>query len=233
MGKSLIQQRRGKGSIFKSLKHQFKGSAKHVGLNDVQVGIVTGITTSKIHSAPLLQVKFGNEEKLIIAPEGVAVGDIMRYDSNEVKIGNTMALKEIPEGTFIYNIEGNIGDGGKFVRASGNFAKIAQKTQEGVSVILPSKKIKIFNQMCRATIGIAAGGGRTEKPLYKAGNKFYLMKARHKNYPHVCGISMNSVNHPFGGKGSHTKGRPGQCSRNTPPGRKVGKIAPSRTGYKR
>ena len=67
----------------------------------------------------------------------------------------------------------------------------------------------------------------------KAGNRFKLMKAKHKVYPKVCGISMNAVNHPFGGKSSKIKGRPLQCSRNAPPGRKVGKIAPKRTGMKR
>ena len=59
------------------------------------------------------------------------------------------------------------------------------------------------------------------------------MKAHHKNYPKVSGISMNAVAHPFGGKSSHIKGRPLQVSRHAPPGRKVGKIAPKRTGMKR
>ena len=59
------------------------------------------------------------------------------------------------------------------------------------------------------------------------------MKARNKLYPRVSGVSMNSVDHPFGGSSSHTKGRPTQASRNAPPGRKVGKIAPKRTGRKK
>jgi large subunit ribosomal protein L2 len=59
------------------------------------------------------------------------------------------------------------------------------------------------------------------------------MRAKNKLYPKVCGISMNAVDHPFGGKCSHIKGRPTQSSRHAPPGRKVGKIAPRRTGKKR
>ena len=79
-------------------------------------------------------------------------------------------------------------------------------------------------------IGTIAGGGRTEKPFLKAGTRHFRMKAKNKFYPIVSGISMNAVAHPFGGKGSHTKGRPTQASRNAPPGRKVGSIAPRRTG---
>jgi len=58
------------------------------------------------------------------------------------------------------------------------------------------------------------------------------MRARNKLYPTVSGVSMNAVSHPFGGTSSHLKGRPTQAPRNAPPGRKVGKIAPKRTGRK-
>jgi large subunit ribosomal protein L2 len=233
MGKSLIQQRRGKGSIFESLKHQFKGSAKHAPLNCEKSGVVSDFIRNKINSAPLMQVNFGGSEQLLIAPEGVCVGDVIDYAGSELKPGNCMALKDIPEGTFVFNIEQSAGDGGKFVRAGGSFAKVAQKTQLGVEVILPSKKIKVFNPECRASIGVIAGGGRTAKPLMKAGNSFFRMRARHKNFPKVRGLAMNSVNHPFGGKCSKTKGKASCVSRNAPPGRKVGKIAPSRTGRRR
>jgi len=233
MGKSLIQQRRGKGSIFRSLRHQFKGSAKHVKVNNNQVGVIRDIITSKIHSAPLLKVRYGVEEVLMISPEGVRVGDTVDNFSKEIKPGNTMALSDIPEGTLVHNIENIFGDGGKFVRSSGNSARVLQKTPKGVIVVMPSKKNKIFNSGCRATVGVVAGGGRKEKPFMKAGNKYKLHKAKHLQYPKVCGISMNSVNHPHGGKCSHVKGRPTQVSRNTSPGRKVGKIAPKRTGMKR
>ena len=39
-------------------------------------------------------------------------------------VGNTLPLGNIPEGTQIYNIENSPGDGGKFCRSSGAFAKI-------------------------------------------------------------------------------------------------------------
>jgi len=52
-------------------------------------------------------------------------------------------------------------------------------------------------------------------------------------WPKVGGTAQNSVDHPFGGKSTKSKGRPTQCGRNDPPGRKVGKVAPRRTGMKR
>ena len=144
-----------------------------------------------------------------------------------------LPLKSIPEGTLIYNIESNPGDGGKFVRASGAFAKIITKTEDGIVVELPSSKRRTFLPECRAIIGVIAGSGRTEKPFLKAGTKFFAMRAKNKFWPRVSGTSMNSVSHPFGGKSSHAKGIPTQASRNAPPGRKVGKIAPKRTGRRK
>jgi len=133
----------------------------------------------------------------------------------------------------IYNIEALPRDGGKFVRASGVFAKIITKMQNKIVVELPSAKRRLFLPDCRATIGVIAGSGRKDKPFLKAGKRYYAMKAKNKLWPQVSGTSMNSVDHPFGGSSSSVKGGPTQASRNAPPGRKVGKIAPKRTGRKR
>ena len=151
----------------------------------------------------------------------------------EVKKGNVMPLRNIPEGIAIYNIESFPGDGGKFVRASGGFAKIITKMQNKIVVELPSAKRRLFLPECRATIGIIAGSGRKEKPFLKAGKRYYAMRAKNKLWPQVSGTSMNAVDHPFGGSSSAVKGGSTQAPRNAPPGRKVGKIAPKRTGKKR
>ena len=171
------------------------------------------------------------EEILIQAPEGIKVGDSISNGENaEIKTGNVLPLKNIPEGVAIYNIESSPGDGGKFARSSGAFARIITKMKDNIMVLLPSSKRKVFRPECRATIGVVAGSGRLEKPFLKAGTRYHRMEARNKLYPSVSGTSMNAVCHPFGGSSSHTKGRPTQSSRNAPPGRKVGSIAPRRTG---
>tara|TARA_Y100000310_G_scaffold278642_1_gene297195 strand:+ start:17291 stop:17830 length:540 start_codon:yes stop_codon:yes gene_type:complete len=167
------------------------------------------------------------------APFGIKVGDEITVGGTELKPGNVLKLEEIPEGTLIHNIELRPGDGGKLVRTSGSSAKVVAKTETQVRVLLPSKKEKIFKPGCRAAIGVLAGSGRTDKPFLKAGTRMKKMRARNKLYPKVCGISMNAVDHPFGGKCSHIKGRPTLSPRNAPPGRKVGKIAPRRTGKKK
>lgn len=233
MGKNLIQQRRGKGSIFKAPKHRAKGIVRLAPVKSAETGVVRDIITTVYHSAPLLVVHFGTEKRLMLAPEGVCVGDTVSSSATEIRSGNTFKLKDLPEGTLVHNIEAVFGDGGKFIRSSGVFGRIAQKTAKGISVVMPSGGNKIFKEECRATVGVLAAGGRLDKPFMKAGNKFKAMKAKGHKYPKVCGISMNAVAHPFGSKCSHIKGRPTQSSRHAPPGRKVGKIAPSRTGYKR
>jgi len=237
MGKNLIQQRRGKGSpTFRAPSFRYEGKVCLNKLTKETVkGIILDIIKCSGHSAPLMQVKYeNNEESLLIAPEGVRVGDpVISGSESPATNGNVSTLRNIPEGTPVYNIESRPGDGGKFVRTSGTCARIVGKTNAGVIIKLPSNKQRIFDPECRACIGVIAGGGRLEKPFLKAGNKYYAKKAKNKMYPAVSGLSMNAVAHPFGGKGSHTKGRPTQASRNAPPGRKVGSIAPKRTGYKR
>lgn len=235
MGKNLIQQKRGKGSPrYRAPSFRYKGKANFVRYDEGKIvnADVVGIMHSSGHSAPLIELKYSNGETgLLQAPEGIRLGDKVEMGNIvEMKTGNIMPLKSIPEGTSIYNIEANPGDGGRFVRASGAFAKIITKTSEGIVVELPSSKRRTFLPECKAAIGVVAGSGRTEKPFLKAGNKFYSMKAKNKLWPIVSGTSMNSVNHPFGGSSSHAKGIPTQASRNAPPGRKVGKIAPKRTG---
>ncbi len=233
MGKRLIQQRRGRGTRrYVSPSHRFKGAAKHPTTNGEAV--IVDILNCPGHSAPLMAVENEQGEfALTIAPLGVKVGDALGQTKDVFAPGSVATLADLPEGTLIYNVEAKPGDGGKFVRSSGAFARVLSKTDKHVRVELPSKKKKLFSLGCRAAVGVVAGGGRCEKPILKAGTAYYKNKARNKLYPRVSGVAMNSVDHPFGGSSSGHKGRPTQSRRSAPPGRKVGKIAPRRTGRKR
>ena len=232
MGKRLIQQRRGRGThTYRAPSFRYKGEVK-MPLQPVQ-GTVVDLVHCQGHSAPLMEISYHDGQKgLTVAPQGICVGAEISVGGDVVQDGNFLSLRNIPEGTFVHNMELRPGDGGKLVRSSGSFAKILAKSDEGVLVMLPSRKEKMFSPDCRAAIGLVAGGGRPEKPFLKAGTHYKRMRARNKLYPKVCGISMNAVDHPFGGKCSHIKGRPTQSPRSAPPGRKVGKIAPRRTGRK-
>ena len=235
MGKNLIQQKRGKGSPrYKAPSFRYKGKTRYTvfGQTNTVKAYIKDIVHCSGHSAPLMELVYANKDKeLLQAPEGVRVGDVIEIGANAgLKAGNVLMLRQIPEGTSIFNIEAHPGDGGKFARASGASAKVITKTEDEAVVLLPSDKRKAFLLECKATIGVAAGSGRVEKPFLKAGAKYFAMRAKNKLWPKVSGTSMNAVNHPFGGRSSHAKGIPTQSSRGAPPGAKVGKIAPKRTG---
>ena len=232
MPKRIIQQARGKGSTtYRAPSFKYKGASQHLGVGKHLSGKVTDIIHCRGHSAPLISVQFENKENgLMVAPESIKIGDVIKYGSQEISNGNCLKLKDLAEGTVIFNIESCPGDGGKLVRAGGTFAKVMANLNDHVVVVLPSKKQKSFSPECRASIGIAAGGGRLEKPLLKAGKKFYKMKAKNKLWPNTSSCSMNAVDHPYGGSSSSRKGRPTIAPRFAPPGRNVGMLKPRKSG---
>lgn len=219
---------------FRSPSHRFKAAVSLPKLrSDAIKGTIIDLIICPGHSSPLAVVKYEDGETVhMIAPEGVCVNQQVANGSSDLNAGDCVALKHIPEGTYIYNIESQPGDGGKFVRTTGIAARVVAKYQNQISVLLPSKKERMFHPECRANIGVIAGSGRTEKPLVKAGRMYHKMHARNRNYPNVCGTSMNAVDHPYGTSRSSKKGRPTIARRNAPPGAKVGKIRPRRTGRK-
>ncbi len=234
MGKNLIQQARGKGGP-RYRAPSFKYKAKVEYPREANKGTIVDFVKCRGHSSPLAKIKYENgEETFVVAAEGIRVGDTVKIGTRAPKEnGNTLFLEDVPVGTSIFNIESNPGDGGKFVRSGGCFAKIVGKRKGEIEVLLPSKKKKIFNPKCRATVGVIAGSGRKDKPFMKAGKRHYKMKAKNKLYPQTSGQAMNAVDHPYGTSRSSKKGRPTIARRNAPPGAKVGKIRPRRTGKKR
>jgi len=235
MGKRIISQRRGRGtSTYRSHSFKAKAPVKYPSINTVKKGIVVDLIHCPGHSAPLAKVKFEDGQKgHLFAFEGMSVGTEFNLDEGEAVKGNILPLNKVPAGSFVFNIEARPGDGGKFVRSSGSFAKVVSKLEGKVVLLMPSKKQKIFDENCRVTLGVVAGGGRLEKPILKGGKKHYAMRARGRLYPHVSAVAMNAGEHPFGsGRGRHI-GKTKAAPRFAPPGRKVGQIAPKRTGRKR
>ena len=235
MGRRIQGQRRGRGSpTFRAPSHRYKADLEHKKSEeqDTISGEIVGIEHDPARSAPLADVEFDDgDRRLVLAPEGITVGDTLQVGvSAEIKPGNTLPLAEIPEGVPICNVESQVGDGGKFARASGVSAQLMSHDRNVAVVQLPSGEVRRLPPECRATIGVVAGGGRTEKPFVKAGNKHHKMKARGTKYPRVRGVAMNAIDHPFGGGGRQHPGQPKSVSRDAPPGRKVGDIASKRTG---
>jgi len=236
MGKRLIQQRRGRTNTkFNSPSHRFKGEIKYDHKNGLTEGTVIDIIHDPGRTAPLAVVRLiDNNTTMIIAPEGIQVGDDIKFtdDNKEIGVGNVLPVGRIPEGAPVYNVELKPGDGGKLVRAGGSYAQVVSHEQEKTVIQLPSGAFKTLQSDCKATIGVVAGGGRNDKPFLKAGKKHYAFRTRGKQYPVVRGVAMCAVSHPHGGGGHQHVGKPSTVKKGASPGRKVGSIAAKRTGRK-
>ena len=237
MGRRILVQRRGKGTQnFRSPKHRKRGAVKYIPNNytDVLNFKVIEFIHEGGRGTPLARIEFDDKKRsLWLPPEGVFLKDTFQIGSTtDIKVGNTMEVQNIPEGSLIYNVEILPGDGGKLCRAGGTTATLMTRTESGVQIIFPSGKKKIVHNRSRATIGVVAGGGRTTKPYLKAGNKYHQMRCKATNWPVITSSGMNACSHPFGGGRKKMSGRPTTTSRNAPPGRKVGMIAARQSGRK-
>jgi len=238
MGKRILAQRKGRGTLtWRSPSHRHVGSPKYRSFKEEETQFkfkVIEFVHSPGRGAPLAKIKFNDDKKgLWIPPEGIFEGEefVQAKGGLPIEVGNILPLKEIPLGTLVFNIEATPQDGGKFARASGVAATVTNKSGNKVEVLFRSKKRRWFNDKCLCTIGVVAGGGRTDKPFVKAGNKFYYVQSKAKKWPVVRGVTMNACSHPYGGGAKQSPHKPTTTSRNAPPGRKVGQIAARRTGH--
>jgi len=126
--------------------------------------------------------------------------------------GNVLPINKIPEGTLVCNVESSYANKVYLSRASGCYATIIGHSEDGLKtrVRLPSGARKTLCGDARAMIGIVAGGGRTEKPILKAGISYYKHKVRRSCWPKISCVNMNPVDHPHGG-GNHTHIGHGSC----------------------
>jgi len=226
MGKRLIPQRRARGG-----SHYRSPSHRHV--DDIRIphyeaqGTIKDLIQAPGRTCPLAVIDFEGKKSYQLAVEGTRVGQKIDLGGTEVRVGNILALANIPEGTLVNNVEGQPGDGGKFVKTAGASALVVSRGKV-VVLTMPSGELKEFNPACRAAIGVVAGGGRIDKPLGKAGKNFHTLRSRSVANKKTKGVAMNAVDHPNGG-GSHPHvGGPNCHGRNAPPGQKAGFIAPKK-----
>lgn len=230
MGKRIIQQARGHGSLtYRVRRRAYRYRLGYPALSGV--GSVIELLQSPGHSAPLAKILIQDRVFYNPACQGVSVGDEITLGQG-AKLGDIAPLSLLPTGSQVYNIEVSPGDGGKLVRSAGTSALITKKIGEKVYLLMPSKKEIAFEGRCRATLGVVAGQGRLEKPLVKAGKKWRMMKARNKLWPRTSAVKMNIVDHPFGsGRGKRIKSKIAKL--HAPPGARVGHLRPRRTGRRK
>lgn len=171
-------------------------------------GKVVAIEYDPNRSSRLALIEYQDKERrYIIAPLGLNVGDEIISSKNpdtDVKTGNVMLLKNIPQGTMIHNIEFIPGRGGKIVRSAGSYAQIVAREDKYVHVRLPSGEIRLILSDCSATIGQVGNVEHEEKTFGKAGRIRWLGFR-----PTVRGLAMNPVDHPHGGgEGKSGQGNP-------------------------
>ena len=231
MGKRIIQQRRGRGTnTYKARRKTFRFRLKYPRELSGD-GTAIKLFNSGAHTAPLAEIKYSEGTFYMPAFKGLTEGQKINFDK-KIENGNILKLKDIPIKTQIYNIESRPGDGGIFIKSAGSSAIVNRVIGKNIFVLMPSKKEKKFNQDCRANIGVVAGAGRLDKPIIKAGKKYYIKKSKNKLWPRTSALKMNAVDHPFGsGRGKNPKSK--IAKRNAPPGRKVGLLRPRRTGKKK
>lgn len=196
-----------------TLRHRGGGAKRKYRLIDFKrnkdgvIGTVASIEYDPNRTANIALIKYADGEKrYIIAPKGLKVGDKVESGAKtDIKIGNTLELGNIPEGTLVHNIELKAGKGGQIVRSAGSSAQILGSEGRYTLIRLTSGEVRKVLSTCRATIGEVGNADHELVNIGKAGRK------RHMGIkPHVRGSVMNPNDHPHGGgEGRTPVGRKG------------------------
>ena len=142
-----------------------------------------------------LLVYADGEKRYIIAPLGLKVGTkLMSGPEAEVRVGNTLYLKNVPLGTVVHNVELQPGRGGQMARSAGTGAQLMAKEGDYAQLRLPSGEVRKVPLNCLATVGQVGNSDHANLNLGKAGRKRW-MGIR----PTVRGTAMDPNSHPHGG----------------------------------
>ncbi len=241
MGTRITTRKRGRaGRVYRAKSHAFKSRVSYPTYSKEQktnkeIGSIVDIIKDPSKTSAMAKIEMYDGRVFFIpAAEGIFVGKKIEIGKKaDLVLGNILSLRDINEGMPIFNVELKPGDGGKIIRSSGAYGLVISKDKNYAYVKLPSKRKIALNLDSRATIGVVSSGGRTDKPLLKAGNAFYKKKRKRSLlWPRVRGVAMNVYDHPYGGQ-EHSPGKSKSVSRHAPPGRKVGDIASKRTGRRK
>ena len=149
-----------------------------------------------------LAVYKDGEKRYVVLPKGVKMGDsFIVSEKAPLSAGNRLPLRNIPVGTFVYNIEIKPRGGAKIGRSAGIFAQVVANADGYTNIKMPSTEIRKINEECWASIGAVSNEEHHLENYGKAG------RSRWKGIrPTVRGTAMNPVDHPYGG-GEGRQGR--------------------------
>ena len=165
-------------------------------LKDGIIGTVSSIEYDPNRSAHIALIKYADGEKrYIIAPKTLKVGDkIESGETADIKVGNCLPLKNIPDGTMVCCVELTAGKGAQLARSAGSSVQILGTEGKYTLLRLTSGEVRKVLSTCRAVIGEVGNEDHELVSLGKAGRK------RHMGIrPTVRGSVMNPNDHPHGG----------------------------------
>jgi large subunit ribosomal protein L2 len=151
-----------------------------------------------------LLVYADGERRYIIAPKDLKQGDKVNSGENaDIRIGNTLPLKNMPLGSFVHCIEMRPGKGAQLARSAGASVQLLARDGDYATLRLRSGEMRKIHIDCRATLGEVSNVEHNLRSLGKAG------ASRWRGIrPTVRGVAMNPVDHPHGGgEGKTSAGR--------------------------
>lgn len=162
------------------------------------VGKVTTIEYDPNRNAFISLISYADGEKrYILAPKGLTVGmSIVSDQAADIKVGNALMLKNIPDGTLVHNVELRPGKGGQMARSAGSSVQLVGRDETGKYAILrlASGEVRKVLVECMATIGVVGNEEHNLVNWGKAGrNRWRGIR------PTVRGSVMNPNDHPHGG----------------------------------
>ena len=165
--------------------------------------VVERIEYDPNRSAFIALVRYDDgEQSYILAPQRLGVGDkVISGDRVDIKPGNAMAMKNIPIGTIIHNIEMKPGKGGQIARSAGTYAQLIGRDAGYAQLRLSSGEMRVVRAECAATIGAVSNPDQQNIKLAKAGRSRWMGRR-----PSVRGVAMNPIDHPHGGGEGRSSG---------------------------
>ncbi len=195
-GKMTIRSRGG-GHKKKYRIIDFKRSKKDISAK------VLRIEYDPMRTAHIALIEYEDKTKsYILAPQKLKENDtVISGDKVDIKIGNSLPLKNIPVGTVIHNVEMKPGKGSQLARSAGTYINLLGKDSGKAIIKTSSGETRLVDENCCATIGSVSNPNNKNIKLGSAGRKRWLGFR-----PKVRGVAMNPIDHPHGGGEGRTSG---------------------------
>ena len=170
---------------------------------------VEGIEYDPNRSANIALLVYNDGEKrYILSPDGLSVGDkVASGPDAEVRVGNCLPLKVIPEGSVVHNVELRCGKGGQLARSAGASVQLMAREGKYATLKLSSGEVRLVEVACRATMGVVGNSDHANISFGKAGRTRWIGRR-----PRVRAVAMNPVDHPMGGGEGRSSGGRHPCS---------------------